>query len=263
MPLERAVPEEEPEDALRPHRHLGDVQHDPRQGVDTVAVVGTGTAVHVHRHVVCLARSPHRCVALVVERRRFGVVEEDRDRHALQPLGSGTLDLRDREVDVVDRELRDAGASAAGLRAEVGQPPVVREQPRGAQLARVRLAPASGDERAAVREHDLGDDAVVLELLDPALRVPLARGATGDLFGLLVPVVLVERLAREQQAAVFRRLGAPLGELRPLVQRLRVRVEILRLEVRREVVRSADRVTVGRDHHEALHESPPLAQLAA
>ena len=217
MAFEGAVPEEEPEDALRPHRHLGDVQHDPGERVDTVAVVGTGAAVHVHGHVVRLARGPHRRVALVVERRCLGVVEEDRDGHALQPPGRRGLDLRDREVDVVDRKLRDAGAPPAGLRAEVGQPPVVREQPGGAQVARVRLAAAPGDEGPAVREHHFADDAVVLELLDPSVGVPLPDGAAGDLVGLLVAVVLVERLAREQQAALFRRLGAALGELRPLV----------------------------------------------
>src|SRR4029078_12932197 len=128
--------------------------------------------------------------------------------HALEPARSGGLDLRDRKVDVVDRKLGDAGPSPNRLRAEGGEPPGVREQTCGAELAREGRAAAFGDERTAIGEHHLGDDAVVFELFDTSLGVPLADGAAGDLVGLLVAAILVERLAREQEATLFGRLGA-------------------------------------------------------
>ena len=69
--------------------------------------------MHVHGHAVRLARRPQRLVALVVERRCVVVVEQDRDGHAREARGGGVLDLGDREVDVVDRQLRDPGAALA------------------------------------------------------------------------------------------------------------------------------------------------------
>ena len=125
--------------------------------------------------------------------------------------------------------------------------------------SRYRLAAASGDERAAVREHDLRDDAVVLELLDAAIRVPLARGAAHDVvFGLVVRVVLLERLAREQEPAVFRGLARLARELDALAVLFVEGIEILRLDEGPEVFRPADRVAVGRDHDETVHDGPPM-----
>ena len=154
------------------------------------------------------------------------------------------------------------GVSSAGLRAEVGQPPVVREQPRRAQLSRVRVTAAPGHERAAVREHDLGDDAVVLELLDASLRIPLTRGAARDVFGLFVSVVLVER----RRARTAGRL-LPTPSRRPSANSARwfhdsayaSRYFASRYCVKSS--RSPDRVTVGRDHHKALHRVPLSLQL--
>ena len=96
------------------------------------------------------------------------------------PCSARPLDLGHRVVDVVQEDLRHARAATRRIGAEVGQPPVVGLQPRPAQLVLVVLG-RSGEEvarreerRDRVGEDHLGDDAVVLELLQARLRVPVA-----------------------------------------------------------------------------------------
>ena len=90
-------------------------------------------------------------------------------------------DLGDGGVDVVERDLRDAGPAPRRPGTEVGQPAVVRLQ---ADPSPVEVAGVGGrcehergtreERRDRVREDDLGDDAVGLEVGEPPLVVPVA-----------------------------------------------------------------------------------------
>ena len=84
-------------------------------------------------------------------------------------------------VDIVEEDLREAGATLGMVAAEVGQPTVVRPQPGEAQFEivgrRRRRDDLTGrkERRHGVGEHDLGDDAVCAEIAQPTFVVPVAR----------------------------------------------------------------------------------------
>ena len=164
--------------------------------VDTVAVVGTGAAVHVHRHVVRLARGPHRRVALVVERRCLGVVEEDRDGHALEPRGPrrsrSPRSRGRRRGSEAARCRRAARGPARRSRPATGctraSPAVRRSRGYDSPPRPVTNGPPFGNTTSATTPSSSSSWTRRSESHWPA--VPPAT-----VFGLVVAVVLVERLA--------------------------------------------------------------------
>ena len=260
MAFERAVPEQEVEHPPRPQRHLGDVEHDPRQRVDAVAVVGAGATVHVHRHAGSPRTRPTsartaRGRAAARPGRRTGAAPTRPSAPRPRRVSISAIE----SVDVVDRAAarcpRDGRVPARRSRRATG---CTRRSPAMRSSRVARRAAATGDERAAVREHHLGDDAVVLELLDPTVGVPLPRGAAGDvLLGLLVR----RGTPRAPRARTGdRRLPTPCAPSRELdalaVLDSSNASRYCDSMIGPEVLRPADRVAVGRDHHEAVHESP-------
>jgi hypothetical protein len=106
----------------------------------------------------------------------------------------GPADLLDGALDVVQHDLADPGPAARGVGAEVGQPPVVGPQAGPAALE----VPGPGarrlvdqrhlreERRHGVGEQHLGDDAVGLQLRQPAtesqLRLPSAPATSSKGF---------------------------------------------------------------------------------
>ena len=96
---------------------------------------GRTAGVVVDRHAELLAHRPERLVVALVElgqpdaRRRAG------EQHAAgEPGVVGPADLLDRRLDVVEHDLRDAGATAGCVVAEVDEPAVVGLEPGPALL---------------------------------------------------------------------------------------------------------------------------------
>ena len=101
----------------------------------------------------------------------------------MQPVLLGPVDVGDRVVDVVQEDLRETGAASGPLVAEVDEPAVVRADADESALVVVGRR-RGGDHRAGgeerrhrVRERDLGDDAVGVQVGDAALVVPVAGAA--------------------------------------------------------------------------------------
>ena len=127
--------------------------------------------------------------------------------------------LVERVVDVVQEDLREPGAAAGRGRAEVGDPAVVRLQPGptplvvgGRRLERGEIA-LREERRHRVREEHLGDDALRLGLLQPALAVPVAvrgrRLQIGEGIDVRVgPGVELVVPARREVRLVLAQLGA-------------------------------------------------------
>ena len=190
--------------------------------------------VVVHRQAELLAHLPQRLVAGVEQlgqteaRRRAG-----QQHPAAQAGGMGASHLGHRRLDVVQGDLRDAGAAAGRVGAEVGEPAVVRLEagPPPFHVARGERRGLAGERdlgeerRHGVREDDLGDLAVELEVAAAARRVPVA-------LALVAEQVLVRDLVG----------GGPRVEL----------VEPPGLEVGPVVVDAAAGMAVGRDHDVAL-----------
>src|SRR4051794_12452852 len=139
----------------------------------------------VHRDAIVFAELPQPVVLGVVERPDVLLVGwHARDQHtADEVVLHGEPGVGYRLVDVVQEDLRDAGPTPGNLGAPVGQPAVVGadagESP-GILFRRGR----AGDERPGgeerwhgVREDDLADDAVLLQLTDPAFVVPVSGPA--------------------------------------------------------------------------------------
>ena len=143
----------------------------------------------------------------------------------------GPAHVGDRFVDIVEEDLREAGAALGMIGAEVGEPAVVSPQSGEAQLEivgrrRGRDDLAGGEERRhRVREDDLGDDAVLAEIAQPALVVPVAG-----------PTVVLQIAERVLVAA------PPRVEL----------VVVLGFEALAVLLMVAARVTVGRDDRVAI-----------
>src|SRR6478736_916487 len=125
----------------------------------------------VYRDLELLADLPDGLVRRVVQRREAGAGRRAGEENAAaEPGGLRPLDLLDRAFDVVEHDLRDAGATTRRAVAEVGEPSVVRLQAGPPQLgvARVlrrrllheRTARVEGRDR--VGEDHLGDAAVGL-----------------------------------------------------------------------------------------------------
>ena len=115
VPVERAADDEVREHVVRPPRDLEQEHHDvllfgPADGARAAAVV-------VDRHAELLAHRPDRVVVLGVERQQPGAGgcagEEDA---AGEPVAVRPADLLDRRVDVVQQDLRDAGAASRRAR---------------------------------------------------------------------------------------------------------------------------------------------------
>ena len=186
--------------------------------------------------VVLRARGPDRLVL-----RRVVEVDGRARRHTGQqdPAGEPGLlapdHLRHRVVDVVQQDLRDAGAAARRLRAEVDHPAVVRLEPGPAQLVLLR-GRRRGDEvgareerRDRVREQDLGDDAVGVEVADALVAVPVLGALR------VVALQVGERVVVRREPAVV------------VVVVARLEVLLVRLDVGAGVtVGRDDRVAVGR-----------------
>jgi hypothetical protein len=90
------------------------------------------------------------------------------------------LDVLQRLVDVVQEDLADAGAALGEAGAPLGHPPVVGAD-AGEPLAELLGARRTGEQNEAgeerrdgVGEHDLGDDAVGLEVAVALVVVPVA-----------------------------------------------------------------------------------------
>ena len=158
-----------------------------------------------------------------------------------------------RRVDVVeDGDDRDPGAARRTVGAQLGKPPVVRLRARHQQLGvAVTALTESGTERCrrargdgvGVGEDDLTRDAVGIELLVAPGRVPAAAEAFLVLALPLLGERLVAHAARPQLGFELRscRLLRVEGGVVPGVEP----VAVLRI--------GKTRVTVGRDHHVALH----------
>ena len=182
MPLEHAREDEVPQRPVRIPRRLDQPQH-VRDLV--LAVVRRPAArVVVQRDVEVLAGRPQRLVHRVVQRRDLGVVGTAGEQDAAAQ--AGLLDeahVLHGLVDVVEEDLPDAGAPVGSHRAPVGEPPVVGADAGEAALevpSRRRPGDQRGrreERRHRVREDDLADDAVGLELGDAPLVVPVPRAA--------------------------------------------------------------------------------------
>ena len=128
-------------------------------------------------------------------------------------------DLVERVVEVVEEDLHAPGASARRLRAEVGEPAVVRLHSGPAPLVvlggRLQRGEVSlrEERRHRVREEHLGDDALRLGLLEPPSAVPVAVRGRREQIGeridvrvrpgveLVVPTRREIRLVRAQLGA--------------------------------------------------------------
>ena len=174
----------------------------------------------VHGKVEILRDGPHRVVAVA----RVGLVvaplRRDDDA-APQAVGVGALDLGDRAVEVAeDRSHDQAGAPLRALGADFGRPAVVRTRTRE-QVLGVHRGDGieSRSERSAhgpgrgvgTGEHDLGGDAVVVELLVALGGVP--RAAHADLVEAVALFVLPEPLLLELVVAHERRHPGGLAAL--------------------------------------------------
>jgi hypothetical protein len=131
------------------------------------------------------AHLPQPVVLGVVKRLDVVDVGRDgRDQHAAaQPVLLDPVDVGDRVVDVVEEDLSDPGAPVGLAGAEVGEPPVVRANAREPVLVLVGLRRPREqhevrEERGnRVREHDFTDDAVLLEITNAPVVVPVADPA--------------------------------------------------------------------------------------
>ena len=130
-----------------------------------------------------LAHGPQPVVVIRVVRRHVRIVRDPGDQHsAAQSVVVDPFHFFDRDVHIVEEDLADAGASFGKTRAPVREPPVVRAQPLPTPAVVLRVLGCAGDDRTGreerrhrVRERDLGDDAVLLQVLVAALVVPVAR----------------------------------------------------------------------------------------
>ena len=162
----------------------------------------------MHRHGQLLAHRPHGVVARMV----IGLVRlphrRDQDAAAQTRLADPS-DLGDRRVDVDhDRHDRHTGPALGALVAQLGQPPVVRPSTGEQQVGRCVAADAEAGaercrratrDRVGIREDDLADHAVGLELLVATGRIP---AALQSFLVLLVPR-LGELLVEEAGAAAI------------------------------------------------------------
>ena len=167
----------------------------------------------------------------------------DEDASA-QAVLMAPADVRDGIIDVVEEDLTDAGPAVRVSGAPVGQPPIVGSDARKPQLVVVRRRGPrhhrTGGEkwRDRVGKEHLGDDAVLLELSETPLVIPVAipRPAGEVLEGIRVPLT-------------------PGVEL----------VEVFRFQVRAVLVMIASGMPVRRDQHEpvslrcsvVMRENPP------
>ena len=139
--VEHAPDDEVGEHVVRPPRDLEQEHHDvfllgPADRARAAAVV-------VDRHAELLAHRPDRLVVLVVERQQPAAGGRAGEQDAAgEPVVVRPADLLHRRVDVVEQDLRDAGATSGRAGAEVGQPAVVRLQPGPAQFEVVRVGRA-------------------------------------------------------------------------------------------------------------------------
>ena len=137
----------------------------PRLGTPVPPCMFTGSAE-------LLAQRPQRLVDGRVQRREVRVGRDVRDHHAAEEARVlDPADLVERVVDVVEQQLRDTGAAAGELVAEVGQPAVVRAdaRPSAARTARGTepgsvSVPLGKNGGMVLGIDDLADDAVALEL---------------------------------------------------------------------------------------------------
>ena len=138
--------------------------------------------MRVHRYAEVFADLPDRVVAGVVE--RLDVIDVGRDRGdehaAAQAVLFDPLDISDGVIDLVQEDLPDAGPAFGVPPAPVGEPAVVGADTGEPVLVLLgRRRPREQDEareewRHRVREDDLADDAVVLEIAVATLVVPVA-----------------------------------------------------------------------------------------
>ncbi len=179
-PLEDAAHQQVHERAVGEERDLGE-HHERRR--EMPAVVGLPAArVAVDHDIELFAHGPERVVLLGVE--RVDVLGVGRHRGDQDPAAEVVLldpaHVGDGLVDVVEEDLADAGAALRVLAAPVREPAVVRPDAGQAQLEVFRLRRpgqqrhAREERRHRVRENDLTDDTVALELGDAPLAVPVA-----------------------------------------------------------------------------------------
>ena len=122
-----------------------ELHHEDRHRREVRTRRGAGRArVVVHRHVEVGARGPDRVVVGREQRRELRVGRHAGKQDAAEEaVLARPLDLGHRVVDVVQEDLRHAGAPARRVGAEVGEPPVVRLQP-GPPVARTGRSRAAG-----------------------------------------------------------------------------------------------------------------------
>jgi len=209
-------------------------EHHERREARRLVLRCARAAVLAEREADLHACRPDRVERGVEEVAAAGM--QRRHQHPAEPLLLRPVDVGDGLVDVVEADRGETAEPSGRLRAEVDEPPVVR---------RVRLAHENGVggvvdawrvERLTVREHDLRDDTLRLQIGDPARRIPLARGV---------------------ETRVDEPVGRPVDAAQPLVQLLAaVGVQILAVRLPRRLHVPVDRDDRSLVRHRDLRRHP-------
>ena len=186
----------------------------------------------VHRHVEILTSGPDRLVVRGAEGRQSGVRRHARQQNpAKETVFCRPGDLGDGVIDVVEEDLGHAGTPARSVSTEIGQPTIVRPKAGPAELVGIRrrrpCQQIAGWKkwRNRVREQDLRNHAIILELAETGGGIPIAIGRLPLQIGVWVHI-----------------------RLRPDIELL----EITTFEVVAVVVHFRAGVAVGRNHDVAV-----------